>query len=625
MARRFTYAEKGKAISNHATKAPPLRIRAPEIDTTQAIRDNQLTLIGRLTNPKEQKIWRLIPFLSRRWSAKGTVTCSDLGQSCFQVRFESKDDLDYVLAHRPYHYARWMVIIQQWEPIISPEFPSLIPFWIELKGLPLHYWKKEMLHKIGREIGQLDGFEVTPLVAKIRVTIDGLKPLIKETIVEFDSGDETIVSLEYEKLANHCQLCNSLLHDEQQCQNQSDQESYHQEPPTTDNEVKKTQRQHPESPRLPRNHSTIPSSGQMDGLVMRKQGAYSERLDRHGRPFGVRPSAKTPTNPYRRKTTTKSPNHNQEKGKQPEKTESPNDSHSYRRNGRDPQRHRNDPKDRRTHTNLIDDSRRRSLSYGIESIGGQRIWREKSPLVTEDHINTPFTTPAQHSQNSAQEVQQMHENIMTELQEVTLQYINVPDPVESAARRQRVLDGETQDLMAKTAATLLESAMTKANNKASNHAFYAALEANNDPINLPEGQENPEVPSPGLAASTQPIQPRKRGRPPGRSASKVNQQTLRGAGSKKRKVLIQNSPLVRKSYSTQNNTEGQKGTKRTTQRKIPHVTRPPRSNTPAMKATGKEPGASLPGTSKMRKNSQGRGTKPKSPMADFHNPPSSLP
>ena len=334
MARHLPYAEKGKAIDSQPTKAPPFRIRAPEIDTTQAILDNELTLIGRLTNPKEQKIWRLIPFLTRRWSAKGAVSCSDLSQSCFQVRFESKEDLDYILAHGPYHYARWMVIIQQWEPIISPNYPSQIPLWIELKSLPLHYWRKEMIYKIGGELGHLDDYEVTPLVARIRVTIDGLKPLIKETIVEFDSGEETIVSLEYEKLANHCQLCYSLHHEEHQCQNQSDQESYHQAPGTKDNAAREIRQQLPEPPKHSRNppishNITIPEQNSYKD--MRNQRNYSERLDIYGKPFGARPSSKTSTTTYNRKTTNSPQKRNQEKGKQPEKAQSPSDSHSYRR------------------------------------------------------------------------------------------------------------------------------------------------------------------------------------------------------------------------------------------------------------------------------------------------------
>lgn len=87
-----------------------------------------------------------------------------------------------------------------------------------------------MLYKIGEELGRLDGIELSSIAARIRVTIDGLKPLIKETIVDFSTGEETIVTLEDEKLANHCQLCNSLLHEEHKCQLQSDQESYLHEP-----------------------------------------------------------------------------------------------------------------------------------------------------------------------------------------------------------------------------------------------------------------------------------------------------------------------------------------------------------------------------------------------------------
>ncbi|KAJ4888392.1 hypothetical protein Rs2_28140 [Raphanus sativus] len=44
---------------------------------------------------------------------------------------------------------------------------------------------------------------------------------------------------------------------------------------------------------------------------------------------------------------------------------------------------------------------------------------------------------------------------MEELREVTYQYTNCPDPVESEARRQRVLDGEVNGLMEQTAATIL--------------------------------------------------------------------------------------------------------------------------------------------------------------------------
>lgn len=44
---------------------------------------------------------------------------------------------------------------------------------------------------------------------------------------------------------------------------------------------------------------------------------------------------------------------------------------------------------------------------------------------------------------------------MNELQDVTLRYVNCGDPTESAARQQRVYEGESRGLMAETAARLV--------------------------------------------------------------------------------------------------------------------------------------------------------------------------
>ena len=137
--RRYTTAEKGNQVATQPKDGERKRIRAPEIDTSALIDENTLTLIGRVTNAKEQPVEALISTLPRTRNLKGRITGSDLGLDCFQFRFELKDDLDKVLANRPYHYHRWMVVLQKWEPIISPTFPSQIPIWIRLQGLPLHF------------------------------------------------------------------------------------------------------------------------------------------------------------------------------------------------------------------------------------------------------------------------------------------------------------------------------------------------------------------------------------------------------------------------------------------------------------------------------------------------------
>lgn len=92
--------------------------------TPTLIMENTLTLVGRVTNPKEQTIGELISALPRKWTLRGKVSGSDLGLNTFQVRFEEEEDLVGVLANMPYHFFHWMVIFQSWEPILSPSFPS---------------------------------------------------------------------------------------------------------------------------------------------------------------------------------------------------------------------------------------------------------------------------------------------------------------------------------------------------------------------------------------------------------------------------------------------------------------------------------------------------------------------
>ena len=144
----------------------------------------------------------------------------------FQFQFELESDLLAVLEQRPYHYARWLIIIQRWEPTVSPTFPSLIPFWIKVQGLPIHLWMEETLECIGKDIGLYEKAEITSLSARMRVHVKGLLPLITTSVVEYPNGDavveylngdEVITRLVYERLDKHCIKCLWLDHELKEC------------------------------------------------------------------------------------------------------------------------------------------------------------------------------------------------------------------------------------------------------------------------------------------------------------------------------------------------------------------------------------------------------------------------
>lgn len=447
-------ASKGKSIVTYHSEQPRKRIKAPALDTSALIKENALTLIGRVTNPSEQPIADVISVLPEEWPIKGKVVGSDLGHGTFQFRFELEEDMKDVLVARPYRFARWMLILQHWEPVISPTFPSQIPFWIRLNGLPLHYWHQKMIYNIGQDLGTLDDYKISTTSATMQVSLNGLKPLTKEALIDFDTGEELHVTLEYEGLDLHCLLCNELSHLAKDCpqappgdriptyRGEEDIE-YRSNRPQTQRQLATGERPPKETQR---HRPTAPS----------KSLPFHERMNRHGRPFGARlppPANRAP--PLKNRVTQQ-----QELGKgrleenprrQPQSSKSP-------QNPRD-----NYPQDHHSARNPVN----QTPNYQ---------WREHQPTMDQRPPLAVTEEPEVSSKHRASSPRPplgrnlaltdfppqpnipTTEEVMTELREVTYQYTNVDDPTERAARIQRVLQGEEQGLMASTAARIVAAA-----------------------------------------------------------------------------------------------------------------------------------------------------------------------
>ena len=215
MARRYNRDEKEKwaAPPTPPPKRPPVRI--PANNTEDLVAANRLTIIGRVTNTTLQKPRAVLDFMTQVWNLEGRVDGRVLGLDKFQVKFETETDLRTVLEKGPYHYKRWMLLLQRWEPIVSERFPSNISFCVRIHGIPLHYWHDSTIKIIGEELGPCTILDVKE--AKIRVEVNGLQPLIMNMEIELPSADIIEVEFEYIKIEKHCFTCFSLFHEECDC------------------------------------------------------------------------------------------------------------------------------------------------------------------------------------------------------------------------------------------------------------------------------------------------------------------------------------------------------------------------------------------------------------------------
>lgn len=479
MARLYTEAEKGKGVINDTSVSTIKRIRAPRLDNTDLIREHSRTLIGRTTNPQEQRIWALIQSLPRKWNIQGRAEGVDIGNNCFQFKFEKEEDLQKVLENRPYHFNYWMVIIQKWEPVISASFPSQIPFWIKIKGLPLHFWHDLMICNIGDELGSREKHELTSKVARVRVSIDGLKPLVKETIIEFDSGEEAHITLEYERLENHCSFCQRLSHQSSHCPLRNEATYLAKQVAVNYPEVRGHQHYNEERTYQTR-RSLSPNASKQGGTGDTKDYPFKARVDRHGRPYGERVSTKQtrippPAPAIQRDVFSKDTRREKEISNSAPFELSP--QHVKTRNRTLPA-HRSD---------RLSLPQREMLQ-----------WREKHPRPQQDQdqeVNSPAPdrSHAEHTpttQNAKIDQRQSplgrlpsREEILEDLHETTRQYINCPDPKEYAARRQRVLQGDAQGDMENTADRILAAAAAKLHEE--------TAQSHHQPLPPPEGTERP--------------------------------------------------------------------------------------------------------------------------------------
>lgn len=66
-------------------------------------------------------------------------------------------------------------------------------------------------------MGIFEKLEITPLTVRMRVQVNGLLPLLMESIIEYSNGDDVRASFVYENLERHCSKCFCLDHELRDC------------------------------------------------------------------------------------------------------------------------------------------------------------------------------------------------------------------------------------------------------------------------------------------------------------------------------------------------------------------------------------------------------------------------
>ncbi|KAJ1377585.1 Endonuclease/exonuclease/phosphatase superfamily [Sesbania bispinosa] len=106
--------------------------------------------------------------LYKLWQPRARMEIIDLDNEYFIIRFEDLHDLQHVLDDGPWMLTDHYVVIQRWRPGFLPFQDNLqrVSVWIRVPGLPIEFYDKTVLYRIGNVLGKTVKLDTNTLCAK---------------------------------------------------------------------------------------------------------------------------------------------------------------------------------------------------------------------------------------------------------------------------------------------------------------------------------------------------------------------------------------------------------------------------------------------------------------------------
>lgn len=102
------------------------------------------------------------------------------------------------------------------------EMLNFIPFWIQIRGIPLQFMN-QVIVRIAREMGQYIQMEYNEELGgrlefvRVRLNWNVSHPLKFQRNFQFTPGVNTLLKLQYERLRGFCEACGMITHDTGAC------------------------------------------------------------------------------------------------------------------------------------------------------------------------------------------------------------------------------------------------------------------------------------------------------------------------------------------------------------------------------------------------------------------------
>ncbi|XP_056846900.1 uncharacterized protein LOC108849947 [Raphanus sativus] len=191
----------------------------PEFYATER---NELSLIGRLLNPRCQRMSDLILDMPRKWKLYNRVRGVALSNERFQFIFKYEQDLLDVLS-KVHTSSNWSIVLERWTEKPPADYLQYLRVWVQMRNIPVNHYTPGTIMAMGEFAGQVIDVPYDPEKAQIKdyvrvfVKFDVSKPLRRSKRLTLPGGEVVNILYDYERLQKRCYTCQRLTHEQSVC------------------------------------------------------------------------------------------------------------------------------------------------------------------------------------------------------------------------------------------------------------------------------------------------------------------------------------------------------------------------------------------------------------------------
>lgn len=174
-----------------------------------------------LTNKMLNK-WGVRNILLSPWKDLGEVEVKWVRENTFLITVQDESTLCRILNQVPWAVMKQNFFVQRWPPELALKEiqMELVPFWIQIRGVPLSLYIEMNVRRLAKELGDFLELE-DPMKAReflrVRVVVNSRISLVPGCWIPRNNNRDTWIEFQYERLQDFCYCCGRIGHDNTDC------------------------------------------------------------------------------------------------------------------------------------------------------------------------------------------------------------------------------------------------------------------------------------------------------------------------------------------------------------------------------------------------------------------------